>query len=110
MKITKYKNNDVSVPEMTEKFSPTDVRKEHVETVRVLVTPQQGDNEGMGHFPDNRFPIKSFIYTKTFKYLPENVPFIDHMFHLLQFYHLRHCQDFQCMVVFCPFVLKDIFI
>ena len=40
---------------MTEKFSTTDVGKEHVEAVRVLVTPEQGDYEGVAHLSEIDF-------------------------------------------------------
>ena len=35
--------------EVTEELPATDVGEEHVETVGVLVAPQQRDNEGMPH-------------------------------------------------------------
>ena len=37
------------LPEVTEELPATDVGEQHVETVRVLVAPNQRDNEGMPH-------------------------------------------------------------
>ena len=37
---------------MTEEFTTTDERKEHVETVGVFETPDQRHNERMFHLPE----------------------------------------------------------
>ena len=47
--------NELCFPEMAEKFSTTNVGKEHVEAVGVLVAPEQGHNEGVAHLSEIGF-------------------------------------------------------
>ena len=47
--------NELCVPEMAEKFSSTNVGKEHVEAMGVLVAPEQGHNEGVTHLSEIDF-------------------------------------------------------
>ena len=89
---------------MTEELPARDVREQHVETVGVLVTPQQVHYEGMPDLSDQK---KEMIQAKYRVTSPQYLLLVDDVLHLLQFDDLGHGQDLQGVVVFWGFILDQ---
>lgn len=88
---------------MTEELPARDVREQHVETVGVLVTPQQVHYEGMSDLSDQ----KKMIQAKYRVTSPQYFLLVNDVLHLLQFDYLGHGQDLQGEVIFGSFILDQ---